>query len=108
MCINRDDKPTTCCCGCSLTCGIILYAVLASLELLATVISGEWMSITFNVITMILLELLYLMNDSQGVRLMNYIWQCVIMGVMIIAIIAAIVGSEVLTHYICESATASQ
>ena len=36
-----ETKPRTCCCGCSLTCGMITMIVLATLELLVVATSPE-------------------------------------------------------------------
>ena len=77
MCINRDDKPTTCCCGCSLKCGIITYAIFVCLELIAAAVKGQTWGIAGSLLNLAPLVALAIKSDSQGIRLLNYIWQCI-------------------------------
>ena len=75
MCINRDNSPPTCLCGCSLMCGIITVAVLEGLGLVSAVASLEPFSIMGSVIQIAPLICLFIWKESYTVRQVNYIWQ---------------------------------
>ena len=103
MCINRETKPITCCCGCTLTCGIITYFVFCALGLISAIASMCWWSISMAVLEIVPVIALYFANESKGVRMWNYIQQCVFLGITVILLIAAIVGIEALVDMICNN-----
>ena len=107
MCINRDDKPTTCCCGCTLKCGIITFGVFAALELLGAVVEMWTFPIIGSLINIAPLVALAIKPDSAGIRLWNYIWQCIALGVIIIGLVAAVIGAEFFIAMICGAASAA-
>ena len=42
MCFNTSQKPVTCCCGCSITCGVVTFAVLAGIQAISNLLTGMW------------------------------------------------------------------
>ena len=42
ICINDDGAKRTCCCGCSLTCGVLTFAILAGLDGVNKFITSDW------------------------------------------------------------------
>ncbi len=98
FCVNRDNKPTTCCCGCSLTCGVITYGVFQCLNLLGAFVSLNIGSIAFAVISASPVLALAIWRDSYAVRNINYIWQWIIFGgfglFMLFAFILITMGTQ--------------
>ena len=104
MCINRDEKPTTCCAGCTLTCGIITYFVLQCLGLLAALCSMNLFNITFSLFEVAPVVALYFANESYCVRMWNYLHQIVSMVILVLVLLIAIVGIEALITLVCSDA----
>ena len=104
MCINRDEKPTTCCAGCTLTCGIITYFVLQCLGLLAALCSMNLFNISFSLFEVAPVVALYFANESYCVRMWNYLHQIVSMVILVSVLLIAIVGIEALIALVCSDA----
>ena len=103
ICINRDNKPSTCCCGCSLICGIITLAVLNSLGIVGHLFSGAWgASLGLLGITVPMYMLIF-MRENKTVGLVNVIIQGVVLASLILSIFvfAILISAADLPHYIC-------
>ena len=93
MCINRETKPWSCCCGCSLKCGIITYAVFVVLELIGAFVTKQVGPIIFVVLSLIPLIALAIKPDSWGIRLWNYVWQIIMMAVVCIGGVIMVISA---------------
>ena len=100
FCVNRDNKPTTCCCGCTLTCAVITYGVFQCLNLLGAFVSLNIGSIIFALITASPVLSLAIWKDSYTVRNINYIWQWICFGGFALFMLFAFILISVGTQYI--------
>ena len=99
MCINREKLPWTCCCGCSLKCGIITYAIFVVLELIGAFATMQIAPIIFSALSLLPLIALWCSPDSWGIRLWNYIWQAIMM-------LAVVIGGVVMIITLCTATAA--
>ena len=79
MCINRETKPWSFCCGFSLKCGVITYAVFVVLELIAAILTWQVGLIICAGISLVSLIALAIKPDSYGIRLWLMILQVLMM-----------------------------
>ena len=94
MCINKDHKPATCCCGCSLICGIITYVVFQCLSVVSTLIIANWWGAILEVIFLAPNVWVLCSQDNLMARKVAYIFQWVViiglaLGILIWAIAIA-------------------
>ena len=88
MCIDRDSKPATCLCGCSLPCGIITNGVFVGLALISSVAAVHLPGIVWNLIVGAPLVALAFAPKNLTVRLINYIWQVIGFIGLLVAVVA--------------------
>ena len=74
LCLKKDKTPWTCCCGCTVTCGVIFYSVLQGLYLLSAILTFE----VGPIITVLILQLplicLIVKRKSLGARTCMVVW----------------------------------
>merc|ERR1712210_226866 len=89
-----DHKPVTCCCGCSLICGIIVYVVFQYLSLVSTLIIANWWGAILEVIFLAPNVWVLCSQENLMARKVAYIFQWVViiglaLGILIWAIAIA-------------------
>ena len=94
MCINRDKSPATCCCGCSLECGIITVAVLHAINLCAEIFALNWWGVLFACAFLIPICCLAIWKESKPLRFINFLIQAIILGAAVIGIIIFVIAIE--------------
>ena len=104
MFINRENKPTTCCCGCTLTCGIIVYFIFQVLELASVIVNFNIAGLIGCLFGLAPVVCLYFFNDSWAVRQWNYIWQWILLTGMIIFLLFGFVAATTLISMMCSYA----
>ena len=90
-----------CCCGCSIAFGIMTYAAIQLLGLAGAIVSISPFNILFSLVELTPLTILYLMPDNSCVRLLNYIWQWVQMGLIICMLTVFIVAIDAIIDMAC-------
>ena len=108
MCNNREKLPWTCCCGCSLKCGIITYAVFVCLELLGAFCTMQIAPIIFSALSLLPLIALWCSPDSWGIRLWNYVWQAIMMLAVVIGGVVMIITLVGATAVVADVSNAAQ
>ena len=103
MCV-RDQSPRSCCCGCSLTCGVATWTILAGIGALLNLLSGaQWMQMCTN-IAMCVLGLWALFGKSVTSRMVYfYAWCAMVIGTLIFWIVIACMGADTLQELCLES-----
>ena len=106
VCINRDNKPATCCCGCSLVCGIVTLAILHSLGVISNIAAGSWGGACGQLTVLVPMYLTLFMEESKTLRLVNVFIQGGILALMIVGILVFIIliFAADLPHYFCNLA----
>ena len=94
ICINRDSSPATCCCGCSVKCGVITVGVLYGLDAAGNIFAGNLMGIIVSVALLLPIIAMAIWKESKGLRYFNYLVQAAIFFASIIGIIALAVCIE--------------
>ena len=92
MCINRENKPATCLCGCSLMCGIYTYFVLTCLMVISAFTTLNIVAILEALLCLAPLIALLIKPESWGIRLWNYVWQWIQMGLLLIVAVLVIIS----------------
>ena len=87
MCINRDTKPATCCCGCSLMCGIITYTVFQCLSIISNIAVGFWTGMALELIFLAPNLWVIFSQDSAVARKVAYIFQWITFGLGILFVL---------------------
>ena len=90
--VNTDEKPATCCCGCSLICGIITYVVFQSIGLVAQLSILNWWGIIGASIFLAPNVWLLMRQDDTTARKVAYIFQCITMGLLLLWILIWFLG----------------
>lgn len=83
MFIDKEQSPTTCCCGCTLTCGIITLFVLQAIGLVASIVELNTGMILFGLANTVPLACLYYYNGCAPVRHWNFLQQIVNLLILI-------------------------
>ena len=81
-----DDKPKTCCCGCSLTVGIIIFTVLAGLEGISLLIAGALVSSIFSFVFMGTGLWTLLAPENTTARVVNFWVWAIMYGIGVVAV----------------------
>ena len=103
FCINKENKPATCCCGCSLMCGIITLAVLLTLSIIGTLAKGYIAGILGNVIEVVPIYLMLIWQDNKFLRLVNMIIQGSLLALIIVGLVLFGIAIEFfdVPKYVC-------
>ena len=104
LCFQDTDSKKTCCCGCSLVCGVITFAVLAGLEGLSSIIAGMWVAAIPDLLLCLVGVGAVLQKSSATMAVVNY-WTWVVMDVLFViwVVVFGILGATILRAF-CESA----
>ena len=95
MCV-RDESPRSCCCGCSLTCGVATFTVLAGIGALLNALQTVWFSCAMNAVACGL-GLWAIYGKSVTSRMVYfYYWVACCIGAVVFWIVIAIMGASVL------------
>ena len=94
MCINRDKKPATCMCGCSLVCGIVTLAILQGLGLLANLVHLNWLGVGISAFFLLPTVSVLIFKESVTARQIAYIWQWFSMGILLIVLTCWIIAID--------------
>ena len=90
-CINRDKSPATCCCGCSLTCGIITVGVLEGINLVINIFALNTWGIIASVAFLIPIVALAIWKESKALRFVNFLIQAIILGAAIVGLLVWVI-----------------
>ena len=104
MCINRDNKPYTCMCGCTLTCGLITVGVFRAIGAVSAISTMNPTAIVMNLLWNTPFIALAIWKNKWGVRQLNYIWELISFILMIIGFIVAVIFVEALIQTACSGA----
>ena len=102
-----DKEKSTCCCGCSLVCGIITYFVLQCLGLINQLFHFSTAGMTWELLCITPVVCLYFFNESWFVRQWNYIWQCLILTGLILVLVLGLISAHTLISLMCSFAADS-
>ena len=91
FCIDREKSPATCCCGCSLTCGVITVGVLYGLDLVGNIFALNVWGILASLFFLVPIAAMAIWKESKGLRFFNYLLQAIILGASIIALIVLVI-----------------
>ena len=109
FCINRDTKPSTCCCGCSVMCGIITIAILNLINVVGAIAGLHAPSIVASILMFLPLAALFVWPKSHLVRKINYILQCICLGMLAVGLIIWVFAIDLLWNLpeaVCKHALA--
>ena len=87
MCINTEAQPKTCCCGCSLGCGVLVFGILEALALLSYIGVGDVWMITFQSILCVLFLLIAAQKDNPDIVKIVYYIYAVGVGLYLIGLV---------------------
>ena len=90
FCINRDKSPATCCCGCSLTCGIITVGVLYGLELVGCLFALNYSGI-ITLAVFLPICAMAIWKESKALRFANFLIQAILLGALIIGLLVWVI-----------------
>ena len=96
-CYNRSEKPWTCCCGCTLTTGIVILLVLTCLSFVGGLTAGDLTSIVSAFVDIVLYSLLLCYRNSYNMRARFFIVQCVLSALSFLGGIVSILLTDVET-----------
>ena len=65
VCINRDSKPATCLCGCSLYCGIVTVTILKALGLFSAIATMNPSGVLWSLFECYILSSLLYWRDNK-------------------------------------------
>ena len=102
-----DKEKSTCCCGCSLVCGIITYFVLQCLGLINVFLHFTTVGLVWEIFSIAPVVALYFFKESWFVRQWNYIWQCTILTGLVIVLVLGLISASTLISMMCSLATSS-
>ena len=91
LCLKKENKPWTCCCGCSVTCGVIFYSCLQGLWLLSAVLTLQVGPIISVLILLLPLICLIVKRKSVGARNCMYIWLWVQFGLFLLTMLILLI-----------------
>ena len=86
-CIDREKSPATCCCGCSLTCGIVTIGVLQGFNLAINVFAPNTWGVIGAFLLFFPILLLAFLKESKALRFVNFLIQAISLGCLIIGLI---------------------
>ena len=91
-CINYpENSPPTCCCGCSLTCGIITVGVFQAINLAINIFALNTWGVIGAFILLLPIILLAFWRESKALRFANFLIQAIGLGCLIISLIVWLV-----------------
>ena len=105
MCINKTNKPATCCCGCSLVCGVITIGVLRTLSFIGAFLTLEPLIMIWPTIDLIPIIALLIWKNSRMVRLINFIWAAIWLVISCVGIICLFFLVRPFTDVICSDSS---
>ena len=74
-CIQKQgDFPATCCCGCTLKCGVITIMILESIGLISSIATMQVFPIVMQTLFVLPMWLLLCYDKSRTLRTINYVW----------------------------------
>ena len=101
---DGPDGKKNCCCGCTLGCGVITFAVLAGLEALSNAAISNWGGAAINGFICLIGVLAVLSKESATAAIINW-WTWVVSCVLyVIAIIVVSIFGAALVDASCEAA----
>ena len=68
MCINKENKPWTCCCGCTLLCGVFTISILEIIGAIGSLIAGGVLAFIVNLVFVAPYIALLICRDNPTVR----------------------------------------
>ena len=86
-CINRDKSPATCCCGCSLTCGVITVGVFYGIDLVVNIFALNTWGILLSLFFLIPIAAMAIWKESKALRFFNFLLQAIILGGSIVGLL---------------------
>ena len=94
-CYNRTEKPWTCCCGCTLTTGIVILLVLTCVSFVGGLAQLELTSIVSSSVDIILYSVLLCYRNSYTARARFFIVQCVLSALSFLGGIVSILLTDI-------------
>ena len=99
-----DTKPRTCCCGCSIACGVWFFIIICALEAVSCMSIGWWTFCVLNAIPAITGAWTMVQKDNIMARTVNfYVWCAINAGYVIFCAVFLFMGANILEG-LCEDA----
>ena len=90
-CINRENDPKTCCCGCSLVCGMITVGVFQAINLAINIFALNTWGVVGALFLLLPMIFMAFWSESKVLRFANYLIQAIGLGCLIISLIVWLV-----------------
>ena len=104
-CINKEAKPVTCLCGCSLVSGIITVAVITGLSLVVEIATLNWRGVLFCLLDAVPLVCIWIRNDQRWARTYAFVWQCLLFALLCISLLLTAIFFHFVIDMACSDAS---
>ena len=105
---DGPDGKKNCCCGCSLACGVITFAVLAGLQAISDAVSGMWPAAVVDAVLCLVGVLAVTSKESATMAVVN--WYLNLIGAVLycIAIVLVAIFGTALVKAACDGLTGDE
>ena len=91
LCLKKDTTPWTCCCGCTVTCGVIFYTVWQAIYLFFCILTLQAGIIVPAILVDIPLIVMIIKRKSVSARTCMYIWLWVQFGLFLLMMLVLLI-----------------